>query len=109
MVHSLGNQVFTQHGSKPGAAIAAARIRGAPRSFELKVAAFLIAAQSFAHQQGAAITELRIVLPKLMARIDLSYRHCPRRRGVSGKYRRQFGVTTAAYAHFSGQWLVKGN
>ena len=106
---SLALWVTTSRALHGDAAIAAARIRGAPRSFELKVAAFLIVAQSFAHQQGAAITELRIVLPKLMARIDLRYRHCPGRRGAAGKYRGQFGFIAAAYAHVVGQCSVKGN
>ena len=109
MVHGLRDQIFPQHRSQPGAAIAAARIGGAPRAFELNITADFIGAEAFAQKQGAAITELGVVVAKLMAGVNLCKRLCALRCFVAGKYLSQLFLITADDANLSGQRPVKSN
>ena len=67
--HRLADDVFAQHRTKRGAAIAAARKRRRARSLELDVAADAVGVDHLAEQDGAAVAELRHEMTELVAGI----------------------------------------
>ena len=67
--HRLADDVFAQHRTERGAAIAAARKRRRARALELDVAADAVGVDDFAEQDGAAVAELRHEMAELVAGI----------------------------------------
>ena len=67
--HGLADDVFAQHRSERGAAVAAARKRRRAGALELDVAADAVRVDDFAEQNGAAIAQLGHKMPELVAGI----------------------------------------
>ena len=67
--HRLADDVFAQHRTERGAAVAAARKRRRAGPLELDVAADAVRVDDLAEQNGAAIAELRHEMPELVAGI----------------------------------------
>ena len=67
--HGLADDVFAQHRSERGAAVAAARKRRRAGPLELDVAADAVLVDDFAEQDGAAIAQLGHKMPELVAGI----------------------------------------
>ena len=67
--HRLADDVFAQHRTERGAAVATARKRRRARPLELDVAAHAVGVDDFAEQDGAAVTELRHEMTELVAGI----------------------------------------
>ena len=84
-IHRLGDHIFTQYGSQPGAAIPLAGVGRAPRSFELDIVALPILSQNLSEQQSTAIAQLWIEIPKLMPGIGLRQRISPLWHAIAGK------------------------
>ena len=67
--HRLADDVFAQHRTQRGAAIAAAREWRRARALELDVAADAVGVDDLAEQDGAAVAELRHEMAELVAGI----------------------------------------
>ena len=67
--HGLADDIFAQHRSQRGAAVAAAGEGGGAAALELDVAADAVPVDDLAEQDGAAIPELRNKVPELVAGI----------------------------------------
>ena len=67
--HRLADDVFAQHRTERGAAVAAARERRRARALELDVAADAVGVDHLAEQDGAAVAELRHEMAELVAGI----------------------------------------
>ncbi len=67
--HRLADDVFAQHRTERGSAIAPARIRRRAGALELNVTADAVGVDNLAEQDGAAVTELRHEMTELVAGI----------------------------------------
>ena len=76
-MHRFAHQVFAQHRAKYRFAVASARKRRPPRSFQLNIPAHAILADHLPQKQRPTIPKLRRKVTELVPRIDLCQRDRP--------------------------------